>query len=169
MELLRGLFSSSEKFMKTKDPAGCFASGEALVDLGVQKSLLAGSGGLSHLRGKLLGAALHFFRRDVLHMLCEAPLMPEGIGQLAVAIAPELIVEWHVDFGARRDGAVKGSVHVFQVQEKTARVLGSWRGRAGHAGELVGQHKPGVADLYFGVADFAVRAGHSHNFLGAEN
>jgi hypothetical protein len=27
----------------------------------------------------------------------------------------------------------------------------------------------GVADLYFGVADFALRPGHSHNFLGAEN
>jgi hypothetical protein len=27
----------------------------------------------------------------------------------------------------------------------------------------------GVADLYFGVPDFAVRAGHSHDFLGAEN
>src|SRR6266436_3091411 len=47
--------------------------------------------------------------------------------------------------------------------------LGSWRRRAGHARELVGQHNMGVADLYFGVADFAVRTGHSHNFLGAEN
>src|SRR5258708_38872007 len=95
--------------------------------------------------------------------------MAEGIGELAVAIAPELVVEWHVHLGARSDSAVEGSVHIFQVKEETARVLGSWRRRAGHAGELVGQHDMGVADLYFGVAAFAVRAGHSHNFLGAAN
>jgi hypothetical protein len=27
----------------------------------------------------------------------------------------------------------------------------------------------GVADLYFGVTDAAVRAGHSHNFRGAKD
>jgi hypothetical protein len=40
--------------MKTKGLAGCFASGEALEDVDAQKLLLAGSGGLRHLRGKLL-------------------------------------------------------------------------------------------------------------------
>src|SRR5260370_5812724 len=95
--------------------------------------------------------------------------MAEGIGQLAVAVAPKLIVEWHIYLGARSDSAVEGSIHVFQVQKETARVLGSWLGRAGHTGDLVGQHDMGVADLYFGVADFAARAGHSHNFRGAED
>src|SRR5260370_39931040 len=90
-------------------------------------STLASSGSLSHLRGKLPGAALHFFRRDVLHMLCKAPLMAEGIGQLAVAIAPKLVVEWHVHLGARSDSAVEGGIHGLQEQEETARVLGSWR------------------------------------------
>ena len=65
---------------KNERPRRLLRTGEAFVDLSAQQSALASSGGLGHLGGKLLGAALHFFRRDVLHMLCEAPLMAEGVG-----------------------------------------------------------------------------------------
>src|SRR5260370_41204539 len=109
VELLRADFL----FIRTKGLASCFASGEALADVDVQKLLLAGSGGLRHLRGKLLRTALHFFRRDVLHMLCEAPLMAKGIDQLAVAIAPELIVERPGHPGPLRARAAEDSVPVF--------------------------------------------------------
>src|SRR5260370_20325197 len=109
VELLRADFL----FIRTKGLASCFASGEALADVDVQKLLLAGSGGLRHLRGKLLRTALHFFRRDVLHMLCEAPLMAQGVGQLAVANGPELIVEPDGHLCARSDSAAESSVHVF--------------------------------------------------------
>src|SRR6266481_3455036 len=109
VELLRADFL----FIRTKGLASCFASGEAPADVDVQKLLLAGSGGLRHLRGKPLRTALHFFRRDDLHLLCEAPLMAEGVGQLAIAIGPKLICARHVHLGARSDSAAESSVHVF--------------------------------------------------------
>src|SRR5260370_15903393 len=126
------------------------------------------SGSLGHFCGPFLGAALHLIGSDVLDVLRKAPLMAEGIGQFAVAIAPKLVVEWHVHLGARSDRAVEGSVHIFQGQEETARGLCSWRRRGGHAGELVGQHDMGVADLYFGVGQFSLTTRPSHNILGSE-
>src|SRR5260370_28383584 len=59
------------------------------------------SSSFGHFCGPFLGAALHLIGRDVLDMLRKAPLMAEGIGQLAVAIAPKLVVHWHVHLCAR--------------------------------------------------------------------
>src|SRR5260370_34519127 len=53
------------------------------------------SSSFGHFCGPFLGAALHLIGSDVLDMLRKAPLMAEGIGQLAVAIAPNLVVEGH--------------------------------------------------------------------------
>src|SRR5260370_26763919 len=91
------------------------------------------SGSLGHFCGPFLGAALHLIGSDVLDVLRKAPLMAEGIGQLAVAIAPKLVVEWHVHLGARRGSPVEGRVHIFQVQEEAARGLRYLRRGAGQA------------------------------------
>src|SRR5260370_258812 len=99
--------------------------------LEVKVSALSGSFG--HFCGPFLGAALHLIGSDVLDMLRKAPLMAEGIGQLAVAIAPKLVVEWHVHLGARSDSPVEGRDPIFQVQEEAARGLRYLRRGAGQA------------------------------------
>lgn len=58
----------------------------------VESTGLAFPGGFAHLRLPFLGAALHFGGRDIFDMLRKPPLVPEGIADFAVAIAPEHIL-----------------------------------------------------------------------------
>jgi len=89
---------------KRKSPADQFTSDGLFFLFELNVSALSSSFG--HFCGPFLGAALHLIGSDVLDVLRKAPLMAEGIGQLAVAIAPKLVVEWHVHLGARSDSAV---------------------------------------------------------------
>src|SRR5207245_3966045 len=117
----------------------------------VEDLALAGGGSLGHFRGPLFGAALHFVRRDILDMLCEAPLVAEGIGKFAVAIAPKLIRERHVHASASGNRTVEGGVNVLEIDEERARIHGARRWRTRHAWKLVTDQKYGGADSSFSV------------------
>ena len=111
----------------------------------------------------------HFLGRHVFHVLREAPLVAEGIGDLAVAVAPELIFERHVHFRARRHCAIEGRIHIFQIEEDPARILHSRHGRGVHARELVGKENVRVSDLELRMPDFAIGTLHAYGFFGAKH
>ncbi len=77
--------------------------------------------GFRHLREGLFGAALHLFGSNVFDMLAQRPAMTERIGDLAVAIAPELIGQRHGYDGARLDRPIEHSVDIFRVQVQNDR------------------------------------------------
>src|SRR6202035_2240184 len=60
--------------------------------------------------------ALHFFRRYILDVRGNAPLLAERVGNLSVAVAPEHILQWHIDSRTCRNRAVKNLVGVRDVQ-----------------------------------------------------
>src|SRR5690349_5456218 len=41
--------------------------------------------------------AFHFFRRYIFYVRGDAPLLAERVGNLSVAVAPEHILQWHID------------------------------------------------------------------------
>src|SRR5437016_2475352 len=68
------------------------------------------------------------------------PVMPERIGEFAIAIAPELVFEGHSRFGASLNGPIEQSIHVFGVQEQGNGVRARRIGRGSHPGKLIVDH-----------------------------
>ena len=91
-------------------------------------------------------APLHFFGRDIFHMLREAPLVSERIGDFSIAVAPELVFQGHIHLGACGHGPLANGIHIFGLEEDATRILNAGRWRGVHTGELVREHHHGVAD-----------------------
>src|SRR5947207_9839300 len=123
-----------ERF-RTKRPPGITGRPLSLIArelYGKQLTLPRGSS-LGHLRGIFLRTPFHFLGRHVFHVLRQAPLVAKRIGDLAVAVAPELIFERHVHFRPSRHRAIEGRIHIFQIEEDPARILHSRSRRGVHA------------------------------------
>jgi hypothetical protein len=62
------------------------------------------------------GGFLNLLTRDVAQVLCKAPAVAEGIGDLTVALAPENVLEWLSDLRAGVDRAFPDRIDVLGVQ-----------------------------------------------------
>ena len=67
----------------------------------------------------------HFLRRNVLHVRGDAPLLAEGIGQLAVAVSPEHVLHRHIDTRSAGDRGVENRIHVWHIQMDIYGVAGA--------------------------------------------
>src|SRR2546425_10748754 len=76
---------------------------------------------LSHLGKKCDGPFPDFLGLEVFLVGCEHPLVAERVGQLPAAITPEHIRYGHRDRAAGCRGAVKGLIHVLDVEVKRDR------------------------------------------------
>src|SRR5664279_6654493 len=85
--------------------------------------------------------------------------MAEWVLDGPVAVAPELVLQRHDHFGSRGQRGSEYLVCVFDVhmQGYAGADLGSCRCQHAHLRNFVVEHQDGVADLDFGMDDFAVR------------
>lgn len=121
---------------------------------------------------EFLHAFFHVFGGDVFDVGGDAPEVSEGVLDEAGAVAVELVLDGLEEFGSVGGGALDDFVDIGEVDVEAdgAAADGGGAGVSGaHAGVLVGEHNAGGADLELGVADFAVGAGHAHDFGGAED
>src|SRR5207302_8612693 len=101
---------------------------------------------------------MQVFRRNILYMGGDSPLLTKRVGELAVAIAPEHVLKRHLHASARIYGAVENSVRIRNVKVE---IHGIARACGGAGSQLTqgGVHEnDGIADFEFGVHDFAIRA-----------
>ena len=64
----------------------------------------------------LLHRFLHLLRADIPDMGADRPLMTERVFQLAIAIAPEHVVQRHRDFRARAHRLFEDGVRVLDIE-----------------------------------------------------
>src|SRR5271169_6041921 len=62
------------------------------------RQLALSASGFAHLRHPGVRTAFHFGGGNVFHMLRQTPLVSKRITNLAVSIAPELVLQRHLDF-----------------------------------------------------------------------
>ena len=62
------------------------------------------------------GGFLNLLTRDVAQVLCKAPAVAEGVGDLTVALAPENVLEWLSHLRACVDRAFPDRINVVGVQ-----------------------------------------------------
>src|SRR5882757_10518331 len=79
-------------------------------------SLDAGTPSARLLRGAGIHRGFNFLRGDVAQVGCQRPAVPERVGELAVPVAPELILQRHRDGGPGTDRPLPRGVDVGQVQ-----------------------------------------------------
>src|ERR1019366_5048335 len=104
-----------------------------------------------------LASALHLVRSDVLNVLPKRPFVAEWILNLTVAVAPELVTQWHGNDRASLDRPVEQSVDIFRVKiDHYCSGAQSFGRGVAHAWKLVRQHHPGVSDLERGVHQLAI-------------
>src|SRR5208283_3575218 len=111
--------------------------------------------GFAHLCHPGFRAPVHLFRRYVFHVLSYPPLLAKWVAYLGIAVAPELILEGHINLAPGLDGAVIESIYIVAVDEEVRRLRTFRIRRAGHAREFIAQHQARIADLKFRVADAA--------------
>ena len=93
------------------------------------------------------GGASDLLARNVTHVLGQVPPVAEGIGELPLQVAPELIREWMEDLGARIDGLPPERCDVVREQmEDDRRAPDALRGQDPGFGELVGNPDCRVAE-----------------------
>src|SRR5438552_16501415 len=100
-----------------------------------------------------------------------APLMPEWIDELPIAIAPEHIGWWHYWLRAFPHRFVKGGVHVADVNEhaRWRSCAAGLRRQRSHLRIFIAQHQHVIANFDLRMRDFwAVRIIHAHQFSCAE-
>ena len=104
-------------------------------------------------------------------MLRDPPAMAERVHDLTVALAPERILQWPVDLGARREGSRPQPVGVVGGDDERdgRHVAFHGEGRQ-HAelGELVGEHELGVPEAEGDRHQLAVGQGEARDLLEAE-
>src|SRR3954451_12628620 len=89
----------------------------------------------------LSGRADDLVVRDVANALRPPPAVAEGEDDLAVALAPECVLEWGVNIGAGVEGALPQHDDVFGREGHIDRCAAVRRwGEFPHLGELVGEH-----------------------------
>src|SRR2546423_5029409 len=104
------------------------------------------------------GATFQLFRRDIFFMCREMPNMTKWIEDSSHAITIELVLQSFLDRRSRGYRLIENRINVFNVNHeadgRAAKRLGSF---VTHLCEFVGKHDWGIANLNFGVADFAIR------------
>src|SRR5258708_7695723 len=99
----------------------------------------------------------------------DAPLLAEGVGKFSVAVAPEHVLQGHIDAGASSHGAVKNRVGVRDIQVDIHGIADAIAGsRYWRLAHRVVDEEFRVADLQFRVHDFAVGSGSPGEFFGAK-
>ena len=130
-------------------------------------------GALGTLRERLFHGHLDFRGREILDMRGERPLVAEGVGHDAVAVAPEHVLRGHEDRGAGVRGALDRGVAVFNIVMDRDRSAGQRLGRrrlaAAEFGKVVDKKHDAAADPNGRVHDPApVRREGAVNFRRAE-
>src|SRR3954447_19915710 len=117
----------------------------------------------------LSGRADDLVVRDVANALRQAPAVAEGVDDLAVALAPEYVLEWGVNIGAGVERALPERVDVFGREVQSDRCAADRRwGEDAHLGELVGEHDGRVAEGELDRHQLAPRQGDAAALLRAE-
>src|SRR5580700_5389809 len=128
------------------------------------KSVLSGSFGEERVL-----SALHFFRSHIFNVRGDAPLLAERVGNFSIAVAPEHILQRHINPSASCHSAVKNFVRVRDIQMKVYGIAdplaGAWYRRFAHC---VVEEEFRVPDLQFRVHDFAVGPKFPAEFGGAK-
>jgi hypothetical protein len=94
-----------------------------------------------------LGAAFHFIGRYVFFVRRNTPLMTERICDFSVAVAPEHVIERHVNLRAIFDGKFECCVDVVHVKVEISRDESSFGGGGGNfIGDGIGDKNCGIAD-----------------------
>src|SRR5580698_1968453 len=62
------------------------------------------------------GTFFQFLLRGVLHGLTNGPVVTEGVGELTVEVAPELLHERHRSGGSSGDGLIPGFLSIFNLK-----------------------------------------------------
>src|SRR6185295_16543523 len=112
---------------------------------------------------------LDLLRRQVPRMGRNRPVVAERVFQLAVAIAPEHLLDGHGDLGAGSHRLREHRINVFHVQvDRHRRALERKRTEPAPLRHFVGQHEGRIADLDRGMHQSAVRAGQTRFLDGVE-
>src|SRR5215211_5351154 len=109
--------------------------------------------------------ARHLLRRHVLHVRRDRPPMPEGVHDMAVAVAVELVLGGPLEDCAKLHRARDHRVHMLDVDEQRRRGTGDATGRRRLAAllrDLVLDDDDRVPDLDLGVGDGAAGSGEAH-------
>src|SRR5467141_4237734 len=102
-------------------------------------------------------AFLHFLRRDVFLMRGHPPQMPEGIFELAGAIAVKLVCDGLAFFGACGQRSFEKRVDVFDIEMDADGGPTERRRRlAAVLWEFIREHDQGIAQANFGMSEASV-------------
>ena len=102
-------------------------------------------------------------------MSADRPLMTEWVFHLAIAVAPEHVVEWHRDSRARGNCLLEDGVRVLNIEmDRYRRALERFRAEGAPFWHLLVQHHDGIADAHAGVHQFPIRPRHSGELGGPE-
>src|SRR5215216_1478093 len=111
----------------------------------------------------------HLFGGHVAQVLRQRPLVSEGIDDLAVAVAPEHVLERLEHFCPRIHGTLPQRVDVVAVEaERDVDAVHRQRRHDAHLRELVGDHDRRVAETQLDLHELAVGDGYAPAFLGAQ-
>ena len=101
----------------------------------------------------LAAGGLHLGGSHVLLVGGDGPAMAEGIGQAAIAVAPEHVLRRHDGCRTGSDGALVDRVAVLDIEMDGDRRAADLErpALAAHLGKLVVQHQGGIADAQHGM------------------
>src|SRR5215467_1552616 len=94
-------------------------------------------------------------------------MMTEGVSDLAIAIAPEHIRDWHTNLSTRFHGSSENGIGILHIQIEIGR-RNILRRSDGHSGEFVAHENDGIADLKLSVVDAPIGPRHSKPLYGAK-
>jgi len=113
-------------------------------------------------------ALLDLCGREILGMRRDTPDEPGRIAQLAIAIAPELILQREHHLAAVGKRMRPRGVGVRDIQVQAQRPVAFRDGRPSHLRERVVEHHDGIVDLHVGVHELAARPGRAAGLDGVE-
>jgi hypothetical protein len=111
---------------------------------------------------------LNLLSRDVAQVLCKAPAVPEGVGDLTVALAPENVLERLPYLRAGVDRAFPERIDVIRIQMQDGGGADAERRQHAQLGELVRQYHRRVPEPQLDLHEFSSRNLDATPLLGAE-
>src|SRR5688500_17073151 len=121
---------------------------------------------LRHAGEKDLRPLFEFGLGQLLLARGDPPGVARGIGDDAAAVAPELIVDWHLHRGARVDGALERGIAILHVNPESRRRSAELPRTLAHH-HVVGVEVR-ITDAELGMHDLAVGSGAAVDLHGAE-